>query len=583
MNWSQLGTILWLRWRLTRNQWSRGGPLNVIITIIAAVGVIALAAICGIGGILLGALVMSHKSPISMLAGWDAAIAAFLFFWLLGIVVEIQRSETIDINRLLHLPISQRDIFIINYIASHLTLSIVLFLPGTVGLSLGLALGKSWTMICLLPLVFSFVFMITAWTYCFRGWLVALMVNKRRRRAIIAGVTFTFILIAQLPNLFSNIMFRQKQYRPDNTTQSTQSDPQTAGRSESDKKQAISQAVIAAHNYVPFLWVGNGAMALAQGNVGPAIWGTLGASVLGGLGLRRAYRSTFRFYQGQTTRKNTSRKPKAQKGIATGSNFLETQLPGIPQEAAAMALVVFRSLTRAPEVKMALATNFLLMLFFGGMFLLRNSVSVGDKFKPFIATGVIAVTFLGIAQLLFNQFGFDRNGFRQLVLLPVPRKYILLGKNLAILPIAAGIGFVYLGFVKFAIHLPLVILLAAGFQLMTAFLLLSMAGNLISVFVPYRIASGTMKPAKVPATTSLLIVVSHMLFPVAMVPIFLSPALGLLLSYTGWLSAAMANLFFSIVTLAVIALLYHLSLAGVGNLLQQREMKILQVVTHEVE
>ena len=25
---SQLYTVLWLRWRLTRNQWSRGGPVN---------------------------------------------------------------------------------------------------------------------------------------------------------------------------------------------------------------------------------------------------------------------------------------------------------------------------------------------------------------------------------------------------------------------------------------------------------------------------------------------------------------------------------------------------------------------------
>ncbi len=38
MNWGQLHTIIWLRWRLTRNQWSRGGPLNAIITLIVMTG-----------------------------------------------------------------------------------------------------------------------------------------------------------------------------------------------------------------------------------------------------------------------------------------------------------------------------------------------------------------------------------------------------------------------------------------------------------------------------------------------------------------------------------------------------------------
>ena len=40
----------------------------------------------------------------------------------------------------------------------------------------------------LLPLVLGFVFMVTAWTYCVRGWLAALMVNKRRRRAIVEPI-----------------------------------------------------------------------------------------------------------------------------------------------------------------------------------------------------------------------------------------------------------------------------------------------------------------------------------------------------------------------------------------------------------
>ena len=34
MDTDQLRTILWLRWRLSRNQWSRAGGLAVVLTLI---------------------------------------------------------------------------------------------------------------------------------------------------------------------------------------------------------------------------------------------------------------------------------------------------------------------------------------------------------------------------------------------------------------------------------------------------------------------------------------------------------------------------------------------------------------------
>ena len=65
------------------------------------------------------------------------------------------------------------------------------------GLCVGLMIGAGPAMVLLVPLVLSFVFMVTAWTYCLRGWLAALMVNKRRRRAIIVWVTIVFVGLCQ--------------------------------------------------------------------------------------------------------------------------------------------------------------------------------------------------------------------------------------------------------------------------------------------------------------------------------------------------------------------------------------------------
>jgi len=549
---------------------------------IAAVFGIVIGAGGGIGGFLAGVMLLSEKSPNGIMIAWDVIIGAFLVFWMIGIITEIQRSETIDISRIMHLPVSLKNIFLVNYLASHLTLSIIVFLPWMLGLSVGLIFGKSWLMIWMLPLVLTFIFMITAWTYCLRGWLATLMVNKRRRRAVIAGITFTFILLCQLPNIFMNVRNDHRRHRP-NTTETKQSDQQTTTKSRSNDKATIDRVVLAAHNYVPFLWTANGARALAKGNAWPAVFGAAGMFVIGGLGLTRAYRTTFRFYHGKATSKNISEKLKIKKDVAVRKNPLERQLPYVPQEAAALSLAFFRSFMRAPEVKMALATNVIMLLIFGSIFLFRRSTTISANFKPFVATGAIMFTFFGMSQLMFNQFGFDRDGFRKLVLLPVPRKYILLGKNLAILPISIGMGLILLALVKVALGVSLIIVIANVFQLVAAFFLLSMMGNLISVLIPHRIAPGTLKSTKTSTMMTLLVFVSHLLMPIAMIPIFLPPALGLLWSNMGWLSPEMTILFFSIVLLALLVFFYRLSLPSLGNLLQQREIKILQVVTKEVE
>jgi hypothetical protein len=450
------------------------------------------------------------------------------------------------------------------------------------GLSAGLILGGRGFMILMIPLVLCVVFMITSWTYCLRGWLVTLMMNKRRRRAIIAGVTFAFILLSQLPYILGNFADNRERHRP-KTAESRQTEKQTPDQSDDNDKFVVPHGILLAHKVVPFLWVGNGAMSLATGNVWPALLCAAGGFSIGTLGLRRAYRSTIRFYQGQTAVRKSKRKPKTEKLTVKSKNLIERRLPGVPEETAASAMAFFRCLMRAPEVKMMLGTNFIMLLIFGTMIVVRRSANISDNFRPFIATGAIVFMFLSLSQLMFNLFGFDRGGFRQLVLLPTPRKQILLGKNLAFLPVAIGIGAIFLLIVKIAMGISFVIIIASVLQLLAAFLLLSMAGNLISMLVPYRIAAGSLKPTKCSTKTNVLIFLSRMFFPLFVTPIFFPPVMGLLWSGVGWLPAAPVNLLFSAVLFVLLALLYQLSLNPLGELLQRREKEILEVVTKEIE
>jgi hypothetical protein len=133
------------------------------------------------------------------------------------------------------------------------------------------------------------------------------------------------------------------------------------------------------------------------------------------------------------------------------------------------------------------------------------------------------------------------------------------------------------------VHIPVIALIAAVRQLAGAFLLVSIVGNLASILAPYRIAAGSLKPTKTPAKTSALIFLSHLLFPVAMIPVALPPAVELLCRELGWLTFVPINLLLSLAIVAALVFLYQLSLDGLGELLERREQTILQIVTQEVE
>ena len=56
-------------------------------------------------------------------------MVAFLFLWSVGLMAELQRSEPLVLSRFLHLPVSVRGAFLINYVSSLLSLSLIIFLP----------------------------------------------------------------------------------------------------------------------------------------------------------------------------------------------------------------------------------------------------------------------------------------------------------------------------------------------------------------------------------------------------------------------------------------------------------------------
>jgi hypothetical protein len=400
------------------------------------------------------------------------------------------------------------------------------------------------------------------------------------------GIMMLVMLLAQLPNLLMNPRVeRMVTRRPTDAAEADESKARLA-----EEKTRTVAMLDWAHRYIPLLWLPLGARTLAEGHVWPAMLGACGMFAIGVCGLACAYRGTLRFYQGGENKKPVPTPVVTPTANSGKKILLEWTLPAIPEEAATMALARLRSRGRAPEVKMALAMNVMIFFVIGaGVFLRRTGPgpALGEPLsatiQSLVAGGVVAVTFFGLMQLMFNHFGFDRDGFRAIVLLPTPRRHILLGKNLALLPVALAVFAVYLGLAAVLAHLCASAILTACIEFGTAFLTLSVLGNLASILAPYRITAGSLKPTKMKGITLLLILATQMLFPLALLPVSLPAGLGLLCDQMEWLPGAVVTPISAVLLAGGSALVYWYTLEPVGKLLQRREQRILQTVTQEVE
>ena len=342
--------------------------------------------------------------------------------------------------------------------------------------------------------------------------------------------------------------------------------------------------------FIPPLWLPVAAGALAEGRVVSALLGTLGCLVIGAARLAsRVWGHGAILSRGYSAKRPLGRlaligcKPSPRLPARPRAGSSKFVSPRVPEQAAALALATFRSMLRAPEIKMAWASSFLVPLIVGASFLLRGPPKMPEAVKPFIGTSAVVFSVFMVVQFLSNQFGFDRDGFRVLILSPVDRRLVLLGKNVASLPVAAAFGLMLLALICAWMRPPILTVAATLIQIPCAVLIAGLAGNLLSILVPYRIQPGSMKPTKMPGLAMLGMLVCHLLFPAAMAPVFVAPLADLLWRKAGWPNAVPINLLVSATLLALTLLVYWQMLGPLGRLLQRRETKILNVVTVEVE
>jgi hypothetical protein len=190
-----------------------------------------------------------------------------------------------------------------------------------------------------------------------------------------------------------------------------------------------------------------------------------------------------------------------------------------------------------------------------------------------LASGGVLYVFLLLAGLSCNQFAFEEGGMRSLILSPVDRKHILMGKNLALIVVAFVFSAVLLTINTIVFRdLTALTLLFVLLSFITYAGMISIFGNWMSIRFPKRMEFG--KRMNVSG-------VSGLLFLPMLVLLAVPPVLSVLAGYStsNLLIEFLTMTGFSLVTTAI----YFLTIGFQGKTLSRREIEILDAVREPVE
>jgi hypothetical protein len=272
------------------------------------------------------------------------------------------------------------------------------------------------------------------------------------------------------------------------------------------------------------------------------------------------------------------RRRRAASATTATESYTGWQIPLVPADLAAIIEKELRYIMRNAQLRMMALMPLILIIIrlvnrrnfnqtvAGGHGFITDFIKYGEGFMA--TTGVLYV-FLILSGLSCNQFAFEHSGMRTLVLSPVDRKRILLGKNIAVCTVALifSAGVLVINQLVFRDVTPAA-LLFAGLSFVIFASMTSMMGNWFSIRFPKRMKFG--------ARMNVSGVVGILLIP--MIVLLALPALAS--AAAGYVAK---SLLIEYVTLAVLALLsvgfYLMMIETQGESLQKRELEILEAVT----
>ena len=593
----QLRALIAVRILLFRRSLSKRAMLSGLVFGLVLCGVTLLGLGGGIG-LFVAARTLPASAPLLLMC--DVLVLVYLFFWAIDLMGELQRSDVIDMRKLLYLPVSLPMVFLMNFSVSVFSVMLPLFLLPVLGLSLGLTSRFGARGLLALPAALLFYLMLAAWAHYIRGLLGALMENKRRQRTAIAVITVSFVLVFQLPNILTNVVGRQMAERYDLELSRDEREAMTSEEISAWEEGAKERKDALLAQGEEWLYVANGVLPIAwfplatYGAVnGKALTYALPVAGMLGLtsaGLALSYRATWRYYLGIRGRRRRSRRDAARAEPtreAIPRSLLDRELPFLRDDTAAMAYASFLSYWRQPNIRMMLIMPIVVGAILLGMF---AGQLWGDdppsRFGPqaWLPLAVVVWPFLNFSVVLFNLFGFDGNGFRSLVLLPTDRSRYLLAKNVAIFPFVGAMALVLVALGSIIARPPLSVTATSIITVFQLYLLYATVGNFTSTYFPYRVRWQGMRASGAANAGQWIVgLVSLGLTLVAVTPAAICMLLDtLILPFLGYQAIPAGTIMATLLLILTIGL-YARTLGMAGDLLHARERRVLEVITRPQE
>ena len=252
------------------NQMRQEGLVNTVILAVLVAGGIAAVPIAFVVAFSIGFFMLPSAPVKVIMYVWDGVVVGFLAAWLTGVMISLQRSEVLSLDKFLHLPVSPAGAFVLNYASSLLGGSTLVFGPFMLGLSLGLTFGIGPAMLVQLPLAAAFVLMTSALTYHFQGWLATLMVDQRRWRNLVVIASLVAATLGVLPGFMALTSLPRTKFPTELTEEQKE-----------ERRKKVEETVRIVNLMAPPGWLPLGAMAAAEDNLLPGLIGTLAMTLIG--------------------------------------------------------------------------------------------------------------------------------------------------------------------------------------------------------------------------------------------------------------------------------------------------------------
>lgn len=561
---SQLHTLIWLKWTLLRNSLrSSRAVINRIASVLGMLIALAFALLIALG---LGIAAYALNSPAGILQtaqGRTVARAAaipsaeFVFFGIFAfcyliwatLPLSIGSSKEFDPGRLLMYPISLRKLLAIDFISEFTSLQSVFAIPAILAIGLGAGLGKGMVVGALVAAAPAIAFGLAL-----SKWLstsIGSFTRKRRTRGetllaligAVAGLGGT--LAGQLvPLIFKHAeWFSGLRWTPPGAAALAL----TTNPSEDATGYLLALGTLTGYTIVLVLatyWVARRAVL--------------------GIGQRGSR--------------------KAKMAAPQPESYTGWEFPLLSPELSAVVEKELRYVMRNAQIRMMALMPLILIVIRlmntrrfdkstavpGGAAVARDFFTYGEGL---MATGGVLYVFLILAGLSCNQFAFEEGGMRALILSPVERRKILVGKNIAITAVALIFSTALLLINELVFRdLTTVTILFVGMSFVSFAAMMSTMGNWFSVRFPKRMKFG--KRLNVSGVVGLLLI--------PMIALLALPPLAA--TVAGYLTRSLLIEYVTLLLIAALAVGFYLLIINAqGHSLQRREVDILEAVHEPTE